>query len=103
MGFSRQEYWSGVPSPSPRRLPTLLFFRSILTITDPSLLSYKFKDHFIEFHEKFSYLQINLGGTATSLTLTFPILGPSVFLHLFRSSLIYTKILPANLEYFYYF
>ena len=68
-----------------------------------SLLSYKFKDHFIEFHEKFSYLQINLGGTATSLILTFPILGPSVFLHLFGSSLIYTKILPVNLEYFYYF
>lgn len=82
-----------------RRLPNLLFFRSVLTIIGLSLLSYKFKDHFIEFHEKFSYLQINLGGTATSLTLTFPILGPSVFSHLFRCSLIYNEILPVYLKY----
>ena len=29
MGFSRQEYWSGVPSPSPKRCSTLLIIREM--------------------------------------------------------------------------
>ena len=31
MGFSRQEYWSGVPLPSPTLLLRLLFSRSVMS------------------------------------------------------------------------
>ena len=33
MGFSRQEYWSGVPLPSPASLPSTFFNRSLACIT----------------------------------------------------------------------
>ena len=32
MGFSKQEYWSGVPLPSPKYLSTGCFFRSCLPV-----------------------------------------------------------------------
>ena len=64
MGFSRQEYWSGVPLPSPQKLMSI--WKCRLRSTLPTLKRFNPKDAFLEGRKTWKVCSQNLYTTSPS-------------------------------------
>ena len=90
MGFSRQEYWSGVPLPSPALFPITLLLDSLTVVKLPATYSEKYSLYFkycplFFLHPCTSSLQVKILSSVTKISLNFSFLEDFFFFNLFVS------------------